>query len=197
MISGEGSSCFTIVPYKTKINQDSYQKMIEQHVAPRLKAWGTPKGSYKSAESMHMSAEKMAEIAVEHGIPDSLHCPPEENAAPQLEPKLSQLGAIFQQDGASSHTAHQTIDYLGKLGICVLKNWPPLSPDLNPIETIWAWMKYELRQNPPKNLADLQDRIEFSVWHKVCTPDRCQKLYSRYRKRLLDVIESGGCRISG
>ena len=51
------------------------------------------------------------------------------------------METIFMQDGVSSHTAHQTVDFFGKFGIRLLSGWPTLSPDLNPIETVWAGTK--------------------------------------------------------
>lgn len=44
------------------------------------------------------------------------------------------------QDGAPSHRNLLTLDELHERGIYPI-DWPPYSPDLNPIEQIWDWMK--------------------------------------------------------
>ncbi len=47
---------------------------------------------------------------------------------------------IFQQDLAPAHTAKITKSWLNDHGVGVL-DWPPNSPDLNPIEDIWGIVK--------------------------------------------------------
>lgn len=47
---------------------------------------------------------------------------------------------ILMQDGASAHGAKGTLTDLMERGITLI-TWPSLSPDLNPIETVWCEMK--------------------------------------------------------
>ena len=58
---------------------------------------------------------------------------------------LAQLNeTIFQQDNASCHTARATQRFFEQNGIRAVP-WPAKSPDLNPIEKVWAVMKRAVR----------------------------------------------------
>ena len=60
-----------------------------------------------------------------------------------------QPGYIFMQDNASIHTARKVSQWFDQWGIQRLE-WPPYSPDLNPIEHVWAKMKESLVKNHPE-----------------------------------------------
>ncbi len=46
--------------------------------------------------------------------------------------------------------------------------WPPQSPDLNPIENVWALIKAELysQKSFPKNKNELIDSV-FKIWDEL------------------------------
>ena len=72
-------------------------------------------------------------------------------------------------------------------------DWPPSSPDLNPIEWIWRWMKQRLRGRRPCGgwkFGDLTQAI-YEVWDELQVEDY-QKIIDSMPTRLQEVWERGG-----
>ena len=85
----------------------------------------------------------------------------------EVLPFLRETPDVFalQQDNAPTHVASSTLSYLRDQNIMLL-SWPPFSPDLNPIEHVWAWMKKRVGQKNPQNLMDLAIAI-LEVWRTL------------------------------
>ncbi|CAL9698388.1 unnamed protein product [Knipowitschia caucasica] len=101
---------------------------------------------------------------------------------------------IFMQDNAPSHASKYSTAWLASKGLKEVKimTWPPCSPDLNPIENLWALIKRDLYREG-KQYTSLN-----SVWEAlVVTAQKvdCQqikKLKDSMDGRLLSVIENKG-----
>src|SRR5262249_15042686 len=75
----------------------------------------------------------------------------------------------FQQDNSGLHNAASTQTWLQEHGVEYI-DWPPFSPDLNPIEHAWALLKRAIRRKYPhlRHLKDNElDRAEFIECAKV------------------------------
>ena len=94
----------------------------------------------------------------------------------------------FQQDNAPVHKSEVVRNFLAQKQREVL-DWPAYSPDLHPIETIWAILKQSLR-GQIVTWENLEEKV-MEVWNNI-NPDVVRNLYSSYENRLVKVTKNHG-----
>ena len=78
---------------------------------------------------------------------------------------------ILMQDGAPAYTARATLDYIRATFPMVWTDWPGNSPDLNPVEHIWARLQDSVLRPPrPRNWEQLIRRVK-QEWEGVNQED--------------------------
>ena len=105
--------------------------------------------------------------------------------------ELDSTKIIFQQDNDPKHRSRTVMDWLNQQQFDVLE-WPAQSPDLNPIEHLWANLKRRLNQydHPPTGMLELWERIE-DEWNKI-DKETCLKLVESMPNRIKAVLKSKG-----
>ena len=101
-------------------------------------------------------------------------------------------------NNASVHTARIVKAVLTRLSVYVII-WPPYSPDLNPIENLWALMKAEIYREHPEleHAPDTEETLERLIdaakqaWHAI---DQAvlDRLASTMPNRVAAVLEAEG-----
>jgi hypothetical protein len=108
-------------------------------------------------------------------------------------------GIIFMQDNAGIHTAHITRAWLTEHNVELI-DWPPYSPDMNPIENLWFWLKERLLELHPELLhmpgakptivAAMEPLIQ-EAWEAI-PEDYLIKCWSSMKRRCEAVIAAEG-----
>ena len=96
---------------------------------------------------------------------------------------------FFLQDNAPTHKSDKVKEVLFNAGMIALE-FPPYSPDLNPIENLWSILQRRVEQRTCDTMEELQDVIS-DEWNKI-SPDLLQKLAHSMPARCQAVIEAEG-----
>jgi hypothetical protein len=112
-----------------------------------------------------------------------------------LEELANRLGAaelknrVFMQDGATCHTHKNSMEWLSNNGVRVL-DWKAHSPDLNPIETLWAVLANRVALRGPVTEEHLE-RFLMAEW-RLIKQSEIDELVRSFTGRLRKVVEAGG-----
>jgi hypothetical protein len=107
-------------------------------------------------------------------------------------------GGEFMYDGAGPYRGLIIRDILKEIGIRVME-WPPYSPDLNPIKNLWALIKAELYRLHPelKHAPDTNETLDILIrgaqeaWYNIDN-GILYKLATMIDNRVQVVINAGG-----
>jgi DDE superfamily endonuclease len=93
-------------------------------------------------------------------------------------------------DRAPAHAAASTQRWLQRHDVSVVSGWPGNSPDLNPIENLWGWMKAKLYRKDLRSVTHLRVAL-LQLWEQV--PDyMLTHLMASVDRRLRNVIGRQG-----
>jgi len=117
-----------------------------------------------------------------------------------LDEKLMEVKGLFksvsawswQQDNDPKHTSKLAMDWFTEKRVRLME-WPSYSPDLNPLENVWGYLKKEIAKKRPRTLVELEEALQ-ELWNTLSN-EYLRALISSVPKRVRLVIEKNGNRV--
>ena len=104
---------------------------------------------------------------------------------------------MLQQDGDPTHAkATQVIQSYNARrrgsAVALLPNWPGNSPDVSPIENVWAWADSEVAKLGCKTFEGFKDAADYKFQN--VPRSMCENLTASVPKRLKRCVEFEGAK---
>lgn len=114
---------------------------------------------------------------------------------PSVRAIYGEMPIIFVQDNSAVHTSRLVRNWFVTQPQVTLLDWPAKSPDLNPIENLWAdvvrrWDDF--RENDRIRTADQLYLHATRIWESYRGRDICQTLVNSMERRLQETIDNIG-----
>jgi hypothetical protein len=102
---------------------------------------------------------------------------------------------VFQQDNDPAHKraapeAMRAWNSVGRGRVELLKNWPPNSPDLSPIENAWALVQAKVDAAGCKTFSEFKSRL-LDTWENI-PRDVIKRLMASLPRRMSECMANGG-----
>lgn len=182
-------SNFQLVNRKTKIKvrRFSSEKYATRFVQPRLQAGGGSVGIWGCFSASGVGLNMMYSNRMnQHAYLDVL----ENRLIPSRDLLVHDHNDwYYQHDNAPCHKAGSITKWLNENSISVI-SWPARSPDLNPIENIWAIIDRKLANHTISNLRELEQLVD-KYWNEVGV-ELCVKLIESMPARIKACLKSKG-----
>lgn len=95
----------------------------------------------------------------------------------------------FQQDNASPHYTAEVNTWMHNHGVHIME-FPPRSPDLNPIENVWHVLKYRVEHRNPRTGEELEQFL--GEEYEAIREEECTTLAHSMPARMQQCIEYQG-----
>jgi transposase len=117
-----------------------------------------------------------------------------ENVLPECRRLFPRGGWQLLHDNGRTFRNNAMINYIRRRGVTQINGeiWPSHSPDLNPIENLWADVSKRVFDRNPRDLDELKAFL-IEEWKKTPKEFLAELVYSM-RHRLRECIANAGCR---
>lgn len=116
-----------------------------------------------------------------------------EHLLPYAEQDFEGENWCFQQDSAPAHKANDTQAMLEEKcpDFITRDQWPPYSPDLNPLDySVWSILESKACEKPHSNVASLKRALE-KAWDEISV-EMLAKIVDNFPKRLKKCVDANG-----
>ena len=164
----------------------------------KIQVWGMM--SYRALGKLHVIPKGQmvtGKYYVEEILEKSLHSDfnrKKENGSILIRKMLPDMSAaVFQQDGAPAHHSRLAQNWLQRNipSFWIKGIWPGNSPDLSPIENLWAIVKGKLQELEPATNEETLIKNVKEAWSQI-SPDTLEALIAGMPNRIKRCLQLEG-----